>query len=203
MIFVVVVFITSAHAEEYTTTPHEFVYCTVCHGVELKGNRSVDAPKLNGLSQWYVSSQLNAFRSGWRGTHEQDPAGIEMMPMAVALTDEQLARAAAYVSAIPIRAAPATVVGNVTRGKGLFSTCVACHGERAEGNESLHAPQLAGQSDWYLAGQLEKYQTGIRGTVSGDTWGAQMRASALELTDERAIADVVAYINTLQKTDKN
>ncbi|MCH8140484.1 MAG: c-type cytochrome [Proteobacteria bacterium] len=185
-------------ADEYNLTPTQFVYCTVCHGVELKGNKSVDAPKLNGLAQWYVLSQLQAFKSGWRGSHSFDLTGMEMKPMAVVLTDKQLAQAAAYVTSIPTHAAPATVHGDPIRGENLYSTCAVCHGPRAQGDEALHAPQLAGQSDWYLVRQLEKYQAGIRGSSPGDAWGAQMRSSALVLADKRAITDVVAYINTLQ-----
>ncbi|MCZ6620032.1 MAG: c-type cytochrome, partial [Gammaproteobacteria bacterium] len=152
----------------------------------------------NGLAQWYVLEQLQAFKSGVRGSHSKDPVGMEMKPMAALLTDRQLAQAATYVSSIPPRGAPATLDGDAVRGKTLYSTCVACHGPRARGNKTLHAPQLAGQSDWYLVRQLEKYTTGIRGSAPGDTWGAQMRSSALVLPDRRAITDVVTYINALQ-----
>ena len=202
MIFTALVLSTfiPAHADDYMTTPSLFVYCTVCHGAELKGNKSVDAPKLNGLSQWYVLAQLKAFKSGGRGAHRRDPAGKEMMPMAAALTDEQLTQAAAFVTSIPVRAAPATLNGDVTRGKSLYRTCATCHGPDAQGDEILHAPQLAGQSDWYLVRQLEKYQAGIRGTAPGNPWGEQMRSSVLVLPDKQAMTDVVAYINTLQDT---
>ncbi len=187
-------------ADEYTITPTQFVYCTVCHGVELKGNKSVDAPKLNGMSQWYVLDQLQAFKSGRRGSHSNDFIGMEMKPMAAVLTDQQLAQAAAYVTSIPTRRAQATLAGDALRGETLYKSCAVCHGPRAQGDEALHAPQLAGQSDWYLVRQLEKYQTGVRGSSPGDAWGAQMRSSALVLADKRAITDVVAYINSLQTT---
>ncbi len=189
-----------AQADDYTTTPAQFLYCTVCHGVELKGNKSVDAPKLNGMAQWYVLGQLQAFKSGRRGTHGQDLIGLEMRPMAAVLTDEQLEQAAAYVTSIPTRRAQATLGGDALKGETLYKTCAVCHGPRAQGNEVLHAPQLAGQSDWYLVRQLEKYLAGVRGSSPDDAWGAQMQSSALVLADKRAITDVVAYINTLQTT---
>lgn len=187
-----------AQADDYTTTPAQFVYCTVCHGVELKGNKSVDAPKLNGMEQWYVLDQLQAFKSGRRGTNSQDLIGREMRPMAAVLTDEQLRQAAVYVTSIPTLRAQATLGGDPRRGETLYATCAACHGPRARGNEALHAPQLASQSDWYLVRQLEKYQAGIRGSTPGETWSAQMRTSALVLPDKQSMIDVAAYINTLQ-----
>jgi cytochrome c553 len=95
------------------------------------------------------------------------------------------------------RPAP-TVTGDVAHGKALYATCVACHGAKGEGNASLQAPALAARSDWYLVTQLSNYQKGLRGTDARDTFGAQMRAIVTTLPDEKAIVDVVAYINTLK-----
>jgi cytochrome c oxidase subunit 2 len=89
------------------------------------------------------------------------------------------------------------ISGDPERGGFLFASCAACHGTRGEGNESLHAPKLAGQSDWYLARQLAKFASGVRGSAAGDIYGAQMRASVSVLADGNDVDDVVAYINTL------
>jgi len=78
-----------------------------------------------------------------------------------------------------------------------FSHCVTCHGARGEGNWDFDAPALAGQSDWYLARQLDKYKSGNRGAVTGDISGAQMRAAAGILMDATDIKNVVAYSNSL------
>ncbi|MEE8157339.1 MAG: c-type cytochrome, partial [Gammaproteobacteria bacterium] len=59
-------------------------------------------------------------------------------------------------------------------------------------------PALAGQHDWYTVRQLQYFKDGIRGTASGDTFGAQMRPMAMTLADEQAMKDVAAYINTLK-----
>jgi len=188
-----------ALAGDYTVVPSEFVYCTTCHGVELKGNRAVDAPRLNGMEAWYVRNQLAAFRNGWRGTHAEDLTGMEMRPQAVVLTAEGVDDAAVFVAALPRRPpeeAP-VITGDAEHGRSLYATCAACHGDRGEGNSSLNAPRLAGQSDWYLARQLEEFRSGVRGSANGDLYGAQMRASAALLTNGNDIVDVVAYIRSL------
>ena len=52
-------------------------------------------------------------------------------------------------------------------------------------------------SDWYLATQLKNFREGIRGAHPQDLYGPQMALMAAILTDDEAINDVVAYINTL------
>lgn len=186
-------------AEDFSLVPDRFVYCTTCHGVELQGNRSVDAPRLNGLDSWYVRNQLQAFRNGWRGTHPLDLIGMDMLPQATILDDAGVEAAVEFVSQVAPRTNTRTSVeGDITRGAALYTTCAACHGDKGQGNELLNAPRLAGQSDWYLSNQLEKFRLGARGAVAGDTYGAQMRASVSQLTDAAAINDVVAYINSLR-----
>ena len=90
-----------------------------------------------------------------------------------------------------------TVEGDAENGRRHYSTCAACHGVQAEGNIALGSPALTGLNDWYLVTQLEHFKDGTRGSQPGDTYGAQMRASAGLLQDEQAIRDVVAYISTL------
>ena len=190
---------TTTYARDYTIVPERFIYCTTCHGVELQGNRSVDAPRLNGMEDWSVRNQLQAFRKGWRGTHD-DLIGMEMRPQATVLDAAGVEEAVAFVTSIPTREPrkAATVIGDSVRGETLYATCAACHGSDAEGNKLLNAPKLIGQSDWYLYRQLEKFQAGIRGSARDDINGAQMRASIAMLPGPEAIADVVAYINSLQ-----
>ncbi len=192
-------------AEQYTRVPETLLYCTTCHGVELRGNLQVDAPRLDGMADWYVRNQLLAFRNGWRGTHPDDLIGMEMRPQATALKPAELEAAVAFVAAVSRHAADqtaqpiaATVAGDKARGANLYATCAACHGSAAEGNAALNAPGLAGQSDWYLLRQLKKFRSGARGSIEGDVLGAQMRAAMSPLTDTTSLSDVVAYINTLR-----
>jgi cytochrome c oxidase subunit 2 len=82
-------------------------------------------------------------------------------------------------------------------GKALFAPCVACHGASGHGNPQLNAPKLAGQEAWYLKRQLENFKQGRRGKQESDIYGMQMSPFAAMLTDEAALRNVVAYIETL------
>ena len=186
-----------AAADEPVVPPDDLVYCTVCHGVQLKGNHVIQAPRLSGMAGWYVQRQLLAFSRGWRGAHEQDVYGMEMMPMppesAGGIRD-----AANYVAATKSEPPPATVTGDADSGRALYATCAACHGADGNGLEALGGPALTVTNDWYLVRQLQNFKAGIRGSHPDDTFGAQMRAAAQVLSDDDAIRDVVAYINSLQ-----
>lgn len=184
-------------AKDLPILPDEYVYCTVCHGVQLMGNPILRAPRLSGMESWYVENQLRAFRKGWRGEHESDVDGMEMRPMAAALTDEQIGEVAAFVTATRSEPPPDTIEGDAVRGEALYATCAACHGARGEGNVALGSPALTGLNDWYLVTQLRNFRDGIRGSQPGDVYGAQMRASVGMLADDQAIRDVVEYISTL------
>lgn len=184
--------------DEGPVTPDEFVYCTVCHGVQLMGNEIIKAPRLSGMETWYVMQQLQNFKGGIRGPHRDDPYGYEMQPMAAALDDAQVAAAARFVRETRSPAPPATVSGDIDKGKAHYSTCAACHGVDGRGNEALGSPDLTIPNDWYLVTQLKNFRSGARGSHPSDIYGMQMRASARLLADDDAINDVVAYINTLQ-----
>lgn len=177
----------------------EFVYCTVCHGVQLMGNPVLEAPRLSGMDSWYVERQMLAFKKGLRGVHEADPAGMEMRPMATALSIDQVKEVAIYVAATRSDVPPQTIEGNVDAGREHYAACYACHGQDGEGNPAIGGPALAGTNDWYLAKQLRNYRDGSRGTHPDDIYGLQMREATLgSLSDDQAINDVVSYIATLQ-----
>lgn len=177
----------------------DFDYCLLCHGGNGNGNAAIRAPKIAGMEPWYVARQLEAFASGMRGAHEGDAPGQEMRPVGLRLKEEgRIDDAVRFVQALPANDPPATITADVSRGRELYEPCAACHGARGEGNASLQAPALASRSDWYLIAQLQSYKSGQRGIDPRDNHGAQMRAIAATLPDDRAIADVIAYINTLK-----
>jgi cytochrome c oxidase subunit 2 len=91
----------------------------------------------------------------------------------------------------------AAAVGDVAAGQAAYATCSSCHGPQGEGNPQLNAPKLSGQEGWYLARQIQNFKLGIRGKSAKDPYGAQMVAFAQMLTDDTAIKNVVAYINSL------
>jgi len=194
--FAVLILANSALADDIVMAPQKFSHCVTCHGVELAGNQSVDAPNLSVLESWYVDKQLIAYTRLWRG-HAEDEHGIEMRPMAAALNDADRAEVVSFVASVPKRAADASLSGDLVAGEMVYGTCSVCHGVRGEGNRDFGAPALAGQSDWYLVRQLEKYKSGIRGAAAGDLSGAQMRAASGILMDATDIQNVVAYLNSL------
>lgn len=187
-----------ASTNDNPVPPDDLIYCTVCHGVNLMGNPLLKAPRLSGMAPWYVKQQLQSFKNRWRGTHEQDLAGLEMRPMAEALTDEQIERAAEFVASTTSVAPAVTIKGDVGHGRHLYQSCLACHGGEGEGNEVLHGGPLAGLNDWYVKQQIENYQKGLRGHFVDDVYGNQMKAAAMVLSHDGDIPDVVSYIATLK-----
>jgi cytochrome c oxidase subunit II len=178
-----------------------FQLCAQCHGEGALGNQFVNAPSIAGLPQWYIEAQLKKFRSGGRGTHFDDLTGMQMRPMAMSLyNDTEVSVIAAHVAALPPKKpVPVLTGGDPNHGKQLYAVCTACHQADGVGSEPLKAPPLTHANDWYMANSLKKFKAGIRGTNALDTSGALMRPMSQTLVDDQAVADVVAYIVTLQK----
>jgi len=63
--------------------------CSICHGDAGMGNPALNSPRLAGMSDWYLLIQLQKFRTGLRGDHPGDIYGMQMVPSAMALPDEQ------------------------------------------------------------------------------------------------------------------
>lgn len=172
-------------------------YCLVCHGSNAQGNEAISAPNLAILPDWYLSSQLQAFQSGWRGHQTTDAYSKEMMAVAKSMSTEDVKRAIGFITGFQASKAVETVAGDVSHGKQLFQTCAACHGAEAQGNQPMGAPPLAGQYSWYLLRQLQAYRSGQRGADENDARGAVMKQIAATLQQEQDLTDLVAYINTL------
>jgi cytochrome c oxidase subunit 2 len=86
--------------------------------------------------------------------------------------------------------------GDSSRGQAAYAVCGSCHGAEGQGNVAMNAPRLAGLPAWYIGRQIKYYQQGIRGAHKDDMYGMQMAPMANMLTDEGAIRDVTAYIDT-------
>ncbi len=176
----------------------QYAICAACHGTNGEGNEQLNAPKLSGQQTWYLTQQLNAFKSGIRGTHDDDIYGRQMRPMAMTLTDDAaVANIVAYIQTLPDTPAPSTIQGDTRRGARIYTTCASCHGKNGQGIWSVNAPRQSGMSDWYLATQLANFKQRIRGGHPDDGYGWQMGMMADILPNDQAINDVVAYINTL------
>jgi cytochrome c553 len=177
-----------------------FQLCSQCHGMAGEGHREYNAPSIAGLPQWYIERQLKKFKSGVRGTHPSDVAGMMMRPMTRTFhNDGDLEEVAVYVSRLNRPVARHELSGgNADHGKQLYAVCSACHLPDGAGQQQLNAPPLKNASDWYLLAQLEKFRAGMRGATTADVEGAAMRPQAVALADDQAMKDVVAYIATLK-----
>jgi cytochrome c oxidase subunit 2 len=65
-----------------------FATCAACHGAGGQGIAATNAPRLVGMSDWYLATQLRNFRDGVRGAHAQDLYGAQMALMAGILADD-------------------------------------------------------------------------------------------------------------------
>jgi cytochrome c553 len=176
-----------------------FETCVPCHNADGSGNPTIGAPNIAGMKEWYVERELDKFRSGVRGMHFSDVEGMRMRPMALSLTSEDDVKAVAhYVETLAPVLHSSLLPGDPKAGATLYATCGACHGDNGAGNKDLGAPRIAGVDDWYLATELRKFRSGVRGTSPKDREGRLMRPMARSLADEDAVRNVVAYVETLK-----
>lgn len=172
--------------------------CSACHGDRGQGNPAMNGPALAGLPGWYIQRQLEHYRQGVRGAHEEDTLGQQMAPMAGVLAGPQAVRdVSAWLASLPAPEPENTIEGNPERGAAHYNSCGACHGARAQGNAALQAPRLADQHDWYLRRQLANFREGIRGYHEDDRHGKQMILMSRALQREQSVEDLLAYLNTL------
>jgi cytochrome c553 len=66
-----------------------FQACAACHGANAQGNEALGAPALAGQNDWYLLTQLRNFRAGFRGSHQEDTFGSQMVTLSKTLTDDQ------------------------------------------------------------------------------------------------------------------
>jgi len=176
----------------------QYAVCIACHGPEGQGVAALNAPKIAGQSEWYLKRQVLSYKNGHRGIHQDDTYGQQMIGMVATLADEgAVDNVVAHIATLPDNAPPTTVEGDVANGKDIYAVCAYCHGGDGMGKQALNAPRLAGSSDWYMARQLDNFKTGVRGAHPKDYYGYQMGLMGITLRDEKAINDVIAYINTL------
>jgi cytochrome c oxidase subunit 2 len=63
--------------------------CAGCHGASGQGIQAMNAPRLAGMSDWYLITQLKNFRQGIRGAHPKDMYGPQMVSMGAFLASDQ------------------------------------------------------------------------------------------------------------------
>jgi len=167
--------------------------CGACHGMD--GNSlSPEWPSLAGQHAVYIERQLKAFKAGER---QNDL----MSPMAMILSDEDMADLAAYFASQKLRGGetePSKLAlgqrvyraGNVEKG---VIACAGCHGPSGHGNPLAGYASIQGQHATYVAAQLRAYKSGTRATDPNQ----MMRNVAALLSDEEIDA-VASYVQGLR-----
>jgi cytochrome c oxidase subunit 2 len=107
--------------------------------------------------------------------------------------------AAVVAVTIPLTTSLAHADDDISRSEELFALCGACYGLDGKGVETLKAPGLVNEADWYSVAQLKSLRSGMRGTHQSDLTGMQMRPMSPTLLDDQALRDVAAYIRTLRQ----
>ena len=176
----------------------QYAVCAACHGQQGEGLQALNAPKIAGQEPWYLKRQLQNYKAGLRGAHDDDIFGKQMAPMASTLVnDAAIDNVIAHIQTFPDNPSPSTVDGDVVNGQRLYNTCAYCHGKDAQGIQAINAPRMAGMTDWYLASQLKNFREGVRGEHPKDFYGKQMGFMGRSIQNDKLVNDLVAYINTL------
>jgi cytochrome c553 len=167
--------------------------CIACHG-PAGNSANPEWPVLAGQHEQYIHKQLQAFKSGAR-------KNALMTPMAMSLSDDDMADLGAYFSAQKPTGKEADA-GKLQVGQRVYRSgdakngapaCAACHGPTGDGNPPASYPALRGQYATYVAAQLRAYRSGARQTDQNQ----MMRNVASAMSDEQIDA-VASYVQGLR-----
>jgi cytochrome c553 len=178
--------------------------CATCHGTKGEGKAEVKAPSIASLPAWYVVRQVENFQSDRRGAHPEDAEGQLMRAMSKVLSKEQTASIAVLVERLPRVKPLPTLKTDVARGREVYAErCMECHRFNGEGEIAFGAAPLVGLQDWYLAAQLRKFKTGVRGAGKDDENGQKMvKAARNFIEDEELTQSLAAWLVQLQEAKK-
>ena len=77
-----------------------YITCSKCHGKQAEGRWALNAPKIAGMSDWYLKTQLINFKNGIRGAHPEDITGRQMESMVLSINDETMNDILAYINTL-------------------------------------------------------------------------------------------------------
>ena len=183
--------------------------CAACHG--LDGNPSdAQYPRLAGMPERYVATQLALFKSGER----TGGMAAVMVPMATPLSAQDMRDLGAFFAQQKAGAGIAddTVIADGPNkgmkfyqvGEQLFHggdakrgipACMACHGPTGAGNPGPAYPHIGGQQSAYVQRRLEEYRTGTTNERDHHNFDV-MATVAHQLTDEE-IGSLASYVQGL------
>ncbi|QFU77439.1 c-type cytochrome [Halioglobus maricola] len=107
-------------------------------------------------------------------------------------------RTTILLASIAFAAAPSFAEGDAAAGAASYATCVACHGDNGQGNKAMSAPRINHLEQVYVAAQLNKFRSGVRGGQGATPTAMTMAPMAAVLADDAAVANVAAYIAGLE-----
>ncbi len=167
------------------------VNCSQCHGSDAGGRKGF--PNLND-DDWLWGGKLDdinfTITHGARNGADPDARNTQM-PRFLAdgiLTAPQISDVADYVLSLSGAAHDAAAAA---RGQPLFAQdCVACHGDKAEGNKEFGAPRLT-DNIWLYGGDRATIIQTISYARSGvmPNWGARL--------DQETIKELTVYVHSL------
>ena len=167
-------------------------YCSPCHGADLQGYASDNAPSL--ASPTFRATAGDAFlRSAiMRGRAGTPMAGYGRSlggPLTVADVDEVIAHIRAGTRPTPL--VPRSSTGSTANGEQNYrANCERCHGTPAQRGDAVHLANpmfLDTASDAFLRVAIEQGRP-----------GTQMQAWAGKLTSQQ-IEDIIAYLRSLAR----
>ena len=78
-----------------------YTVCAYCHGNEAQGIEAINAPRMAGMTDWYLANQLKNFKAGIRGEHPMDYYGMQMGFMGRTLqSDKEINDLVAYINTL-------------------------------------------------------------------------------------------------------
>ncbi|MCG7896600.1 MAG: cytochrome c4 [Candidatus Thiodiazotropha taylori] len=169
--------------------------CAGCHGAEGNSPLNPIWPKIAGQHPAYIEKQIKDFKANKRS----DPM---MTPMAMPLSDQDIADLAAYYSSQTVKTGVAAA-DKVEAGERLYragnadtgvAACMACHGPSGAGNPQANFPAIAGQHAAYVEKALKDFRAGNR---TNDA--SKMMQGVVERMTDAEIAEVAQYIQGLSR----
>lgn len=141
------------------------VNCTPCHGTGAAGGQGY--PNLND-DDWLWGGSVDAIYQtvahGIRDSVDEETRVSEMPAFADILQPDEIRQVAAYVVSLTGTPRDASMV---EPGKQLFAdNCASCHGDNAEGNRDMGAPNLA-DAIWLKVHGEDEIAAQVRGPKHG------------------------------------
>lgn len=156
------------------------VNCVQCHGTGAVGSQGY--PNLND-DEWLWGGDINAIYQtiahGVRDTVDADTRISDMPAFMDILQPEEVRQVAAYVVSLSGTPRDASMM---EPGKQLYAdNCASCHGENAEGNRDLGAPNLAdaiwlkAEGEAEIARQIQAPKHGVM-----PAWNARLSSETVK-----------------------